>query len=62
MVVAIVWAVAAGLVLVILGILGYGLYGQLRRLQKAVAAVQADIVPAVAALRPDPGPGRHRAD
>jgi hypothetical protein len=48
--------------LVLLGILGYGLYGQLRRLQRAAETAQAQLRPAVDALRPNSPPGRHRAD
>jgi hypothetical protein len=48
--------------IVVLGILGYGLFGHLGRLRKAVEAAQAQLGPAVAALRPPPAPGRHRAD
>lgn len=47
--------------LVLLGILGFGLYGQLRRLRRAVEAAQAELEPAVAALRPPPS-GKHHAD
>jgi hypothetical protein len=54
-------AVAIGIA--VLGILGYGLFGHLSRLGKAVEAAQAQLAPAVAALRPAPdAPGRHRAD
>lgn len=61
MVALIVWAFALGFVLVLLGILGYGLFGQLSRLRRAVAEVEAQLTPALAALRPQAPPGRHRA-
>ncbi len=48
--------------LVLLGILGFGLVGHLRRLGRAVQAAQAELQPAVAALRPPASSGRHRAD
>jgi hypothetical protein len=53
-------AVAIGIV--VLGILGYGLFGHLSRLRKAVAAAQGELAPVVAALRPPAASGRHRAD
>jgi len=53
-------AVVTGIV--VLGILGYGLFGHFRRLTKAVEAARGQLVPAVAALRPPAAPGRHRAD
>lgn len=61
MLVLIVWAVAAALALVILAILGYGLYGQVRRLLRAVEEAGADVTPKLAALRPAGSSGRHRA-
>jgi hypothetical protein len=59
--VLLVWAVAVGLSLLVLGILAFGLYGQLRRLRGAVAETQAELLPMVATLRPEDVPGRHRA-
>jgi uncharacterized protein YjeT (DUF2065 family) len=59
--VLVVWAVAVGLCLVVLGILAFGVYGQLRRLQKAVTETQAQLMPMVEALRPADDAGRHRA-
>ena len=47
--------------LVLLGILAFGLFGQLRRLRRAVGAAHAELQPAVTALRPPPS-GKHRAD
>lgn len=61
MLVLIIWGAAAALALVILAILGYGLYGQVRRLLRAAAEAGADVTPKVAALRPDGNHGRHRA-
>ena len=60
MLVLLVWAVAVGLSLLVLGILAFGLYGQLRRLRRA-AETQAELLPMVATLRPEDVPGRHRA-
>ena len=48
--------------LVLLGILAFGLFGQLRRLQKAVESAQAELRPAVEALQAPAPSGRHRAD
>jgi hypothetical protein len=60
-VVLIVWLAVAGVSLVFLAILGYGLFSQFRRLQRAVEEAQADLQPALAALRPETPQGRHRA-
>jgi hypothetical protein len=57
----IVWIAVAGVSLVLLAILGYGLFSQFRRLQKTVEAARADLQPAIAALQPDTPQGRHRA-
>lgn len=62
MVVLIVWLIAVGVAAVLAGSLGYGLYGQVRRLRRTVAAAAADLQPRLAALRPPAGSGRHRAD
>jgi hypothetical protein len=59
--VLIVCLVIVGVGLLLLGILGFGVYGQLSRLQRTVAAAQNELLPAVEALRPPAGPGRHRA-
>ena len=61
MVVLYVWLAVAGVSLVILAILGYGLFSQFRRLQKAMEAAQADLLPMIATLQPDTPQGRHRA-
>lgn len=61
MVVLVVCLVVVGVSVLVLGILGFGLYGQLRRLQRAVATAEAELVPALAALRPPDPAGRHRA-
>ena len=61
MLVLLVWAVAVGLALLVLGVLAFGLYGQLRRLRRAVAETQAELQPMIARLRPEDVPGRHRA-
>jgi hypothetical protein len=59
--VLLIWAVALGLSLVILAVLGYGLFGQLKRLRRAVEEAGAEIQPRLLALRPDQPAGRHRA-
>ena len=61
MVVLIVWLAVGGVSLVVLAILGYGLFSQFRRLQRAVEEARSELVPAVEALRPDTPQGRHRA-
>jgi hypothetical protein len=60
-VVLIVWVAVGGLSLLLLSILGFGLFSQFRRLQKVVEQAQADLEPAVASLRSDTPQGRHRA-
>jgi hypothetical protein len=59
--VLIVFGAALGFAAVVLAILGFGLYGQLSRLRRAVAAAEAEVVPALATLRAESPPGRHRA-
>jgi hypothetical protein len=59
--VLIVWVAVAGVSVVLLGILTYGLYGQLKRLQTTVGKVQADLMPQIESLRPETPQGRHRA-
>ena len=61
MVVLYVWLAAAGVSLVILAILGYGLFSQFKRLQKTVDSAQAELMPIIATLQPDTPQGRHRA-
>lgn len=61
MLVLLIFAVALGFSLVVLAVLGYGLFGQVKRVLRAVEEVSADVSPKLAALRPDTAPGRHRA-
>ena len=61
MVVLYVWLAVGGVSLVVLAILGYGLFSQFRRLGKAVEAAQAELAPMIATLQPEPPQGRHRA-
>lgn len=61
MLVLIFWAAAVGIGVVLLGSIGYGLVGHLGRLRRAVEQAQAELTPAVAALRSASPPGRHRA-
>jgi hypothetical protein len=56
-----VWLAVGGVSLVILAILGYGLFSQFTRLRKAVEAARADLLPMIATLQPDTPQGRHRA-
>jgi hypothetical protein len=60
-VILLIWAVALGFGLVLLAILAFGLYGQVKRLLRAAEQVRADLLPAVEALRPEAAAGRHRA-
>ncbi|HEY6744314.1 MAG TPA: hypothetical protein VI357_01220 [Mycobacteriales bacterium] len=61
MVVLYVWLAVGGVSLVVLAILGYGLFSQFRRLGKAVETAQAELAPMIATLQPDTPQGRHRA-
>ena len=61
MVVLIVWLAVAGVSLVVLGILGFGLFSQFNRLRKTVEAARADLLPGIGALQNDTPQGRHRA-
>jgi hypothetical protein len=60
-VVLIVWLAVAGVSLVLLAILAYGLFSQLKRLQKAVDGAQGELLPMVRSLQPETPQGRHRA-
>lgn len=57
----IVWGIALGLAVVVLAILGYGLFAQLKRLQRAVDGAASQLVPALQSLQSDATSGRHRA-
>ena len=61
MLVLIFWAAAVGIGVVLLGSVGYGLVGHLGRLRRAVEQAQAELTPAVEALRFPSPRGRHRA-
>ena len=55
-------AVAAlGFGLVVLAILGFGLFGQVKRLLTAADRARTDLQPRIEALRGQPSAGRHRA-
>jgi hypothetical protein len=56
-----VWLAVAGVSLVLLAILGYGLFSQFTRLRKAVEAARAELLPMIATLQPETPQGRHRA-
>jgi hypothetical protein len=60
-VVLIVWLAVAGVSLVLLAILAYGLFSQLKRLRKAVDTAQGELLPLVQSLQPETPQGRHRA-
>ena len=62
MVVLIVWLAVGGVSLIVLAILGYGLFSQFRRLQETVERGRDELLPRVEALRPQTPQGRHRAD
>ena len=62
MVVLIVWLAVGGVSLIVLAILGYGLFTQFRRLQETVDRVRDELLPGVEALRPQTPQGRHRPD
>jgi hypothetical protein len=61
-VVLIVWLAVGGVSLLVLAILGYGLFSQFRRLQETVERASTELLPGVEALRPQTPQGRHRAD
>jgi hypothetical protein len=56
-----VWLAVGGVCLVVLAILGYGLFSQFTRLRKAVESAQAELAPIIATLEPATPQGRHRA-
>jgi uncharacterized membrane protein len=60
-VVLVVWLAVAGFSLIFLGILAYGLFSQLKRLQKTMERAQGELAPMIASLQPDTPQGRHRA-
>jgi hypothetical protein len=60
-VVLIVWLAVGGVSLVVLGILGFGLFSQFNRLRKTVEAARTDLLPVVRTLQTDTPQGRHRA-
>lgn len=77
MIVAVVWGGAVLVAVVLLGVVGYELFGHYRRLDAAVRAAEADLVPHARQLgaaltkattvrtareSTPGGPGRHRAD
>jgi hypothetical protein len=61
-VVLIVWLAVAGVALIFVAILGYGLFSQFKRLQKAVEEAGSELRPMIASLVPQTPQGRHRAD
>lgn len=61
MVVLIVWIVAVVVALFVLGVVGYGLLGSIRRFQRAVDTTRRDLEPRLAQLRPPGAAGRHSA-
>lgn len=61
MVVLIAWIVAVVVALFVLGVVGYGLWGSIRRFQRAVDTARRDLEPRLARLRPSGDAGRHSA-
>jgi hypothetical protein len=61
-VVLIVWLAVGGVSLIVLAILGYGLFSQFRRLQRTVEQASDELLPCIEALQPQTPQGRHRAD
>ena len=61
MVVLVVWLAVGGVSLLVLAILGYGLFSQFTRLGRAVEEARSQLQPALEALRSDTPQGRHRA-
>jgi hypothetical protein len=57
----IAWAVALAIALVVGGILAYGLSGQRKRLNAAIAAARGELEPSLQVLRAAPPAGRHSA-
>jgi hypothetical protein len=47
--------------LVVTGVVGFDLFGRIRRLQRTARTAADDLRPRVRALIPESGPGRHRA-
>ena len=62
MVVLIVWLAVGAVSLIVLAILGYGLFSQFRRLQETVERAHDELLPGIETLRPQTPQGRHRAD
>ncbi|CAN5360248.1 hypothetical protein BH20ACT5_BH20ACT5_24780 [soil metagenome] len=66
MIVLIAWIVAALAAALILGIIGFGLVGQLRRLRTSLEVLRADVLPRVSALQREAlgghTGGRHSAE
>jgi hypothetical protein len=61
-VVLIVWLAVGGVSLIVLAVLGYGLFSQFRRLQETVERARDELQPGIESLRPQTPQGRHRAD
>jgi hypothetical protein len=61
-VVLIVWLAVGGVSLVVIAILGYGLFSQFSRLGETVERARSELLPGVEALRQETPQGRHRAD
>ncbi len=61
MVVLIAWIVAVVVALFVLGVVGYGVVGSLRRFQRAAESARRDLEPRLAQLQPPGGGGRHSA-
>lgn len=61
MLVLVIWLVALGIGLVVVGALAYELLGHARRTRLALTEATDDLLPKVQALSPPRPAGRHRA-
>jgi hypothetical protein len=52
---------AAGVAVLVGGVLGYELAGHIRRLRRAVTTANSDLQPKIRAIIPPASEGRHRA-
>jgi hypothetical protein len=60
-VVLIVWLAVGGVSLIVIAILGYGLFSQFKRLVETVEQARDELLPGIETLRPQTPQGRHRA-
>jgi hypothetical protein len=60
-IVLVAWLAALAVALLVAGVVGYELFGHLRRLRRAVGTAADDLRPQLRALLPAANQGRHRA-